>query len=185
MTHHISTVINAIVVGAVLTYLTTRALKTAPSVDADGTMIFRYSTALRIFGVFSSLGIIALATAVPFMAGEATQSLFSWTFGYLIASVILILGIYGLFEFPFVKIAIENDGLHGLSPWRKPRHLKWNEISSVSFSGGAQWFVIEDKDGRKIRAHLYLSGIRSLYDELRQRVPKEKWQNRYEPFEKA
>ena len=48
----------------------------------------------------------------------------------------------------------------------------------------ALWFIIRGHGGRAIRAHRFLSGIRSLYDSLKLSAPPDAWHLRsYAPFE--
>jgi hypothetical protein len=168
---------------AAVSCLARRALKSRAAVSTDGSQVLQYPMLLRSFGTIGSVMLVVLVAFIPTMLKGEAQTPFGIGLFTIIGLGLGFLGVYGTLEFPLVRLEVRNDGLLSRTPWRRRRFIAWTDIASVSYSSGAQWFVIRAQNGASIRAHLYLSGIRELYDELRHRLPANAWRNLYAPFE--
>jgi len=171
------------VVTAIVSYLTARALASRARVAYDGHLILQYPIAFRIFGPVACSLLLLLLAFLTRMVSVNPETFYSVP---LIAAVDLGMGcllIYGMFEFPVVRLDVSSEGVMSRSPWRGRRFIHWTDIASVSFKIGPQWVEIRAKDGTAIRANLCLSGIHELYLELKRRVPRTAWKDRYAPFE--
>ena len=170
---------------AAVSYLARRALTSRARVERDGHLVLQYPEVLRWLGPIGSALLLVLVGFIPAMARTEPQTPFSVVLLSAVGLGLGFLGVYGVLEFPFVRLDVRDDGLHSRTPWRSRRFISWQDIDAVSFSTTAQWFVIRARSGTTIRAHLYLSGIRELYTELRRRLPRAAWEKRYPPFEPA
>jgi len=83
--------------------------------------------------------------------------------------------IYGLLEIFLTRLIVSDQSIISFSPWRGRREFRWDEIESVSYSAKVGGLTLKGPDGKKIRASVYLAGSGQLTEELRRRVPKERW----------
>jgi hypothetical protein len=81
------------------------------------------------------------------------------------------LGAYLVAEAFRVRIEVTPAGVVCHSPWRKRRAIPWAEVASVSYSHSCNWLVITGQDGRKIRAHVFLSGLPWLARAVQTHLP--------------
>lgn len=171
----------AMVVTIATSYFLGRAGFSRAAVEADGTRLLRYSAVLRTFGGIGGVLLLGLAVWVLSVLPTLEEPLGIKVFLCLVAAGLAFLGVYGAVEFPWVRLSIDESGLVSYTPWRGLRRMAWSEVEDVRFSGSAQWFVIEGAGGQRIRAHLYLVGVRDLYDALVAHVPTERFQLPYDP----
>ena len=82
--------------------------------------------------------------------------------------------IYGLLEVFLTRLIVSDQSIISYSPWRGRREFRYDEIESVSYSANAG-HTLKGPDGKKIDASVYLAGSGYLNEELRRRVPKERW----------
>jgi hypothetical protein len=68
-----------------------------------------------------------------------------------------------------VCIEFDSDGLHTRSPWRWQRHIGWNDIIEVTHSRFEPPWCIHTRGQGKVRLSMHLSGLESLWSELRRR----------------
>ncbi len=183
MAEYIESFVLFITLSVVLGYLSRNAVTKHTSKDIRGNVVIKYSTAVKIILLISGVVLLAIVIAMPVLANGEPQTIGSIVFLSIIGIGLGFLGVYSLLEGPFVRIVIAPNGLDCVTPWRGWRFIEWSEISSIEFSQSSQWFIIKTASSKSVRAHLYLSGVNHLYNELKDQVSDEKWKNYYEPFE--
>jgi len=168
---------------AVVGYLFRQALRSPPVLSPAGNFVLIYSPFLEGFSLLGGIVFSGISIFVAIAGWSEPQKPAALAGVSVITMGMVALSIYGALESLFVRIEIRPNGVWSRSPWRETRFIAWNAIASVEFSDGAKWFIIRDHECRTIRASLWLSGIRSLYDSLEVSAPPEAWHARYEPFE--
>jgi hypothetical protein len=123
-------------------------------------MVVEYGRTMRIFVVASWLFVAGGAIAVAF-ASERERILAVCAMS---AFFLMVLSLH--LEFLYVVTRYDSTGLHLTSPWRRSRVVPWSAITGARFSHALQWYVLSTTSFGHIRLHLYLSGLRSLLDEL-------------------
>jgi hypothetical protein len=138
-----------------------------------GGVVLRYRSFLRVFAWVVALGIPALViflmvrvpvrdTADPWWAGALMLG-----FGVLDGLLLL--------ETERTEVALSEQGIKGVSPWRGQREFSWGQVGEVSFSGLNRWFVVRDLHGSAIRVSLFMDDVRRFVAEVKKHVPADKY----------
>ncbi|MCC7385365.1 MAG: PH domain-containing protein [Deltaproteobacteria bacterium] len=168
-----SSILSAAVAAAVVPLVLTWLLKSqgAAAVQADGTIVLSYSKAWRAFVYFFALippVIAGLALLYPPKPEELwIPPVMALGFAALIAP----LG-WEVFRF---RLEVRPDGLCSSSPWKGTRTVAWPDVESLTFNASMQWYVINCKDGTKLRVSAYATGtneLKSVFRERKLAVPK-------------
>src|SRR5262245_18620957 len=135
--------------------------------DQAHTLRFRHNTLFRWFVYVSTFGIpiglTALVIAIPPRGEEVA---------YVVAAYAMFaaLSLPLFWEASRYLLLVSADGLACRSPWRGWRSIEWDDVSDVTFSPTSAWFVFLGPDGRKIRVHLFVSGVSELLKLVELRV---------------
>jgi hypothetical protein len=109
----------------------------------------------------------AFFVGVFFADSQSQSAIFS------IGLLFLGLGLPLFMEFFGVKIAFDENSIYCYSPWVKNRIVVWDEIEEIEFSESMQWWVIKTKNKGKIRLHVFLSGIPTILEEIKNKMAAE------------
>lgn len=133
------------------------ARRHVPTVEA-GRVQIRYPKPLRV----GAWGLFLLPLGVAIIErGKGNAALTPWPlFGVLSALTatawILVL------EVTYVRIEVNDQEIVGWSPWRKVRRVALADLRTLWWSASMWWFVLDGRDGQRIRAHLWLGGLGRL-----------------------
>jgi hypothetical protein len=125
-----------------------------------GDVVIRYGAPLRAFALLSAL--IPIVLTIPALQASPKDQTLAWSMVVLMTAI----SIYLILEFYFVRITFDDHYLHSISPWTTNRTIEWSNITSVSFSSLASWYVIKTGNHGKIRAHTGLSGLPELMKQI-------------------
>lgn len=135
----------------------------------DDTRVLAYPWAVRVvgwLGLLMAVGVCILAFGVEGVA-NARQAvivvLFTLGFGSMGACLIL--------DSTYTRVLLSDRSITALVPWRNPRTIAWEDVVRVRYSGAGSWFVIEGREGEKIRVSAFLTGIGTFAREIRARLP--------------
>jgi hypothetical protein len=146
---------------AVTTYLLRAA---RPVARQEGKMtVLEYGRAIKALVIMFWIFDVGVFVAASF----ATEDERIWAYCAAGGFFLLVLSVH--LEFFHVSIRFDDAGLHTTSPWRRTRFIPWSAITGIRFSTVAQWYLISTTEMGRVRLHLYLSGLRSLLDELARR----------------
>ena len=127
---------------------------------APGSIVLQYGWKLRFFGLCIAFTIpmlmIVLFVVTPVRPAAQTVP---------IGLTLLALGCVGgciLVETQGVYLIVTDAAIVGVSPWRRRREWRWDEIVRVTFSRANRWLIHEGPRQERIRAALFLAGIREL-----------------------
>ena len=161
------------------------AAASQPSTTQEGHLVLRHPLSLRVLW---TVGASLVAVLLVILVGRAVTG-WDLSRGERIGLVVFIVtSIGGAFmkgRELFARVTIRPDVLEGRMPPGRARSMTWGEVTSVEYDGWDKALVISAGDGHPIHASVHLCGIRRLYQELRQRVPREKWKSGYAPFERS
>lgn len=139
---------------------------------APDDVILRYGFTLRCLGLLSALAaplcMILLMVLAPIPRARDV---------YLAGGILFGLGCIGgilLLEIEGVRIACNAQRVLSISPWRKERAWRWEEIEQVTFSRLNRWLVLKGPGGKKVRASIYLLRIQDLVQAVKQHIPDKK-----------
>lgn len=172
-------VVNALIVIAVaglLQYLAMAGLRSKATIDsATGEYIFSYVRGLKVLALISLvLPVLWGSLSLYFYRTEKANYLVWLITGLIFAGM----SGYALLESFVARLVVSDELITSVSPWRRERTLRWDEIESIQYSKVSQSFVIRGPDQQKIYAPEYLSGMVTLCAEFRKRIPPEKWKPR-------
>jgi hypothetical protein len=132
--------------------------------------VLAYGRAWRIVtGVllgFPPAGIVTLFVAFP---PKPEDRAIPWMMvaGFLALSIPLSIEIFR------VAHRIDETGIERVSPWRRRAFVRWAEVRSLRWSQSSKWFVMEGKDGERVRVSSYLSGLGTFAKLSLAHVPRE------------
>ncbi|HEY4308536.1 MAG TPA: hypothetical protein VGN12_03700 [Pirellulales bacterium] len=145
------------------------AARQHPKQDAKGNMVLRYGWHLRAFGFATGLLIPGILAILFVAAPVRTVS------DYVLMSLILaffgIGGGYYFIESMALRITVSPEGIESISPWRKPRFIRWTDIQEIVYSKSNGLVIVIGALGEKIRVSLAVIGIRDFLQEIQSRVP--------------
>ena len=127
---------------------------------AAGTVVLRYGPKLRLLGLCIAFAIPALlvvllvATPIRYTRNLAPLGVTFLALGFVGGSLLL--------ETQGVRLTVTDLGIISMSPWRRRHEWRWDEIEQVSFSRLNYWLILDGPRQEKIRASLFLVGIRDL-----------------------
>ncbi|GEM_PF-6098876 len=131
----------------------------APSA-APGSIVLQYGWKLRFLGLCIAFAfpmlMIVLFAVTPIRHAAHTVP---------IGITLLALGCVGgalLVETQGVFLIITDATIVGVSPWRRRREWRWDEIERVTFSRANRWLILHGPRQETIHAALFLVGIREL-----------------------
>ena len=161
LANYIAPALTAITVPLVLSWLLRSAGSQAKM--KAGVAWLEYGAAMKGFALFF-VAIVAGLCVVWFNVATKDKR--------AVLSLILLFG--GLtfplvIEFFLVRIGFDRERIYCHSGWRKKRAIDWIEVESFRFSPSMQWWVIRTNKRGKIRASVYLSGVREFIGELQTR----------------
>jgi hypothetical protein len=90
-----------------------------------------------------------------FIAFLALLALFLFGEGYMFLESIL------------TKGSFNNDSLSYQSLFKREREYKFSTIKSITYNPNLTWYIIEYKDGKKLRLSEYLTGLNRLWKVLK------------------
>jgi hypothetical protein len=155
-----SGIIGGIVAAVLLSWLASRAVRTARV--SDGRYVVEYGRAVKIAGWLG----LALGAFIAYAASQVSSD------QRVTAACVggaLFVGCVGLFlEFHFVRIEFDDQFIYTFSPWRKRRIIPWSAISGYSYSAATHWHVLKTRGCGSIRLSELLSGLGTM---------REKWEN--------
>jgi hypothetical protein len=141
----------------VLAAIATVGTKGPPRTDSDsGELILEYG------GGAKALAIVLGAFPLPIVLGAVLTD-FS-TFEAEARAWLVVVGLFFLFSLPFtielfgVSHRLTNEGIRKGSPWSRKFFVRWEEFSSVKYSGVYEGYVVRTGKGT-IRLSSYLRGI--------------------------
>ena len=132
--------------------------KTPPA--APGSIVLHYGWKLRFFGLCVAFA-FPMLMIVLFAVTPVRQAAHTIPIGI----TLLALGCVGgalLAETQGVYVILTDSAIVGVSPWRRRREWRWDEIERVSFSRLNGWLILHGPRKATIRAPLFLVGIRDL-----------------------
>ena len=171
----LTNIVILIAVTGILTYFTTVARRTRPTIDAaTGARTFGY---VRAFKALAMVGLIlplfmGIAALQIYRSGQSDYLIFVGIF--LIFTAICA---YLLLELFVARLIVSDERITSVSPWRRERTFRWDEIESIRYSKLSQAYVIIGPGKKKIYASEYLNGWANLTVEFRQRIPPERWKS--------
>lgn len=115
--------------------------------------IVEYPMAVKLFAVVNLIPVLYLI----YRSGDAKPDaqVIMWT----VIGCWGLGGIYLLFEFFGVVISFDDAHIDVRAPWRKRREIPWNDVQSIRYSKGMQWWVVDTASHGKVRLHQYMRGI--------------------------
>jgi hypothetical protein len=149
----------------------------APSVDADGTLILRYGTGIRVVGIVSGLvvplGLLVLAwVSPPDDRGEVVAVASLLTF-------FLVGGGWMLLESRRAQIVVTAAGLTETTLWGQVRELPWAEVQAVRFSPGMGYITLTGDtvsgDRRRVRVSVLMVGVPALWAAMARHLTPERY----------
>ncbi len=150
----------------VLGLLHKAARNTQAGVD-DGTAARVATYPIAVRALAWGMLVVGVAGAVVVAGYNATHgAVFT---GLAIAVVIISVIAATVAEFTRVRVEWTDTNLQYNSPWSAPRRVTWEDIVEVTYSQTANWFVVRDRDGAKIRLPHLLGGLGDLFDEMKRR----------------
>jgi len=73
-----------------------------------------------------------------------------------------------------VSHRITSNGIQKHTPWSRDLTLRWNEVRSVSYNIGMNWYVVEGAAG-SVRISRYIDGLNDFAEAIRTNLPAMKW----------
>jgi hypothetical protein len=133
-----------------------------------GALTMRYSLPLRVtgwvLGLVVPIGFVALLFVVPFQKPQDP-----WIAGGLLTFFTLG-GAVILLETHRFRVTVTDEGIECLSPWRRRRFIAWGDVTRVTSSSNAAFFVIRGRDRTRITLPAYLAGLRELGERMIRRL---------------
>ena len=129
-------------------------------------MVLRYSWFLRTFGF--AIGILVPAFFILVVPVRTAAEV---ALEFILLAVSILFGGYYFIESMALRITVTQEGINSISPWRKPRFIRWNDIQEIVFSKANGLIIVIGPVGEKIRVSLFLIGIRDFLQEIETRVP--------------
>ena len=161
------------------------AAASQPSTTPEGHLVLRHPLSLRVlWTVGASCVAVFLAILVAFAVTGWDLSR-GERIGLVVFIVSSIAGAFMKGRELFARVTIRPDVLEGWMPPGRARSTTWGDVTSVEYDAWDKALVISAGTGHSIHASVHLCGIRRLYEELRQRVPRENWKSVYAPFEQS
>lgn len=127
------------------------------------TTVISYGWAFRTFALFGFIGMIAFFFAARAGGGsERVQALFL-CFVLLAASCCL--------EAFFTRVVCHAGHLERRSIWRRRAELRWQDIDSVNWSEGLQWFGLCSASGETAYVHGLMNGVGAMAQKVIELAP--------------
>ena len=125
-----------------------------------GAVVLHYGWKLRFLG-------LCIAFAIPMLVILlfAVTPMRHTRLALPIGVLLLITGCVGgilLVETQGVYLVVTDGTIAGVSPWRRRREWRWQEIEQVSYSRANRWLILRGPQQQVIRASLFLVNIRDL-----------------------
>jgi hypothetical protein len=125
-------------------------------VSADGSLLFRYNVMFRGLAFFFMFALPLALSVLIFFVPVKKEDL--WAIIGMFA-MIAVIGLPLWREATRFALIVTPDGLDCRSPWLSNKFIAWVDVEAISFSSINQWFIINARDGRTFRIHLFMSGV--------------------------
>lgn len=167
------------VVLGLLAFLAGR-FRPAPSLE-HGRAVFRYRFLLRSFVFFAAA---FLPTAVTFLVLLLPPDRLGPLIiggAYLFAAMVCLPSVW---ESVWYYVEIDANQITHRSAWRGPRSIRWDEISTVTYSGFNMWFMIRFENDEKIRIPIFVGNLKEFLLRMEQHLPAEALRQARKGYEK-
>ncbi len=151
--------IGGLVAVAVILLILNSARRSAPVDQQTGDLLLATTRWVML------LGWIAIAIGAVIGIGIATSENGNLWAGVAFGGFFVIAGGALVLE-GSVRLRVRPDGFDSWSPWRGARSMRWEDIATVTFSRINKWFVITDRDGKKVRVSIFMRGLPDFADTL-------------------
>ena len=125
-----------------------------------GAVVLHYGWKLRFLGLCVAFA-IPMLVILMFAVKPMHHTQLALPFGVLLLSAGFTGGIL-LMETQGVYVVITDATIVSVSPWRRRREWRWEQIEQVSYSRANRWLILRGPQGQLIRASYYLVNIREL-----------------------
>lgn len=136
----------------------------------------QYGTAFRYFAIGLTVVLPCLTVLGTLIDPQLREA---ETFWYVFKLAWLFGGVPGLLlcnEAYRTRITIDADLIQAHSAWTGRKSIPWNEIDTITFTTGSEWFVIHSSKSRKIRVYILLDGISRFIDDFKRKMEYTKWE---------
>jgi hypothetical protein len=161
------TVLVGVAVAGLLGLLAWAAARTRPAAGGS-TLLLRYNPLFRGFvaaaAVLLPVGLTALVLAFPPRPREVGHVVGLY---FAFAAITLPL----VWEAAWYYVRLTPAGIEHRSPWRGLRFVRWADVRQVTFNPANAWFVIHARDGRPVRAHVWVADLPELLRQVERHVP--------------
>ncbi len=135
---------------------------------APGTVVLNYGWKLRFLGLCIAFA-IPMLMILMFAVNPMRHTQRALPFGLTILALGFVGGVL-MVETQAVYLVVSDATIVGISPWRRRREWRWDQIERVTFSRLNRWLILHGPRGETIRAALALVGIRDLAQAILRRV---------------
>jgi hypothetical protein len=144
-----------------------------PGAD-EHTLLFRHNAIFRWFAYLTTFGIpLGLTALVVFIPPRGVEVWY--VVGVYAGFAALTLPLF--WEASRYYLLVTAEGIVCRSAWRGTRFVRWDDLRDVSFSTTNAWFVFHARDGKKIRVHMFVTGLNDLLRLVELRVPADRLRN--------
>jgi hypothetical protein len=158
----LSFILGAFVGAILLAYCGWQAERSSPIISGE-IYELRYPRSLRVGALVGLL----FSFLVVVMASYAQT-----TSAYVIATVLLLCGFYGLVETWTVRVFFNTEQIWKTSFWQRRRSISWKTITNCHFSEVNKWYVLRSRN-ETIRVSVYLGGINAFEEAVLRLAPPE------------
>lgn len=74
-------------------------------------------------------------------------------------------------RFKTVSIRFNDHEIVSTTPWSGTKHLRWEDVTHVTYSQVNRWFIFSSGTETKIRVHYLLGGLTEFLREAQRRLP--------------
>ena len=135
--------------------------------------VLQYGSKLRWFG----LG-VAFACPTVLIATMLIRPFPGIGWILLVGSNLAVLGLVGgvlLLETQRTRVIVNDQGVVGVSPWRRTHSFAWSEIHAVTYAPVDHCLILHGNGGRRIRVSLYLNNIQELTQAIKQKLSADRY----------
>ncbi len=138
-----------------------------PEIDKDGKYVLLMHRFYLITGVVSFLLGVTIASICFFADGMDAAA-------YIIIAIMFgffgVFGIYYINEYRFHKVVFDENKIQVFKAYSKEITVNWNEIESGKFNSMSWMLVLKNKNGTKIKIHLFMIGFPKFVEILSEKT---------------